>query len=120
MPNVPCTASAVGIEPPIHSIGVWFWRLRPPHQRGIPSIEVFHFIAFGDVSFKIIQDSPRLASHKKIVDPESNQKKIPIGERTFCVDASIRLQSCKAKIDQSIVEIVVPNVTSLLDTIEAA
>ena len=36
MPNVPRTVSAVGIEPPILSVGVWFWRLRPPHQQGIP------------------------------------------------------------------------------------
>jgi len=26
----------VGIEPPILSIRVWFWCLRPPHQQGIP------------------------------------------------------------------------------------
>ena len=38
VPNVFLTTSVVGIEPPILSIGVWFYRcLRPPHQRGIPA-----------------------------------------------------------------------------------
>ena len=36
MPNVFLTTSMVGIEPPILSIRVWFWCLRPPHQQGIP------------------------------------------------------------------------------------
>jgi len=32
--------SRSGVEPPTLSVGVWFWRLRPPHQQGIPKAKL--------------------------------------------------------------------------------